>query len=125
MAKPLPPEVLALIPNGIENIVLRCTVCGEPLPASRRTVGDHAGACHKVRVLHRRYMIQMAKCISCLHPSTPEEREAYKRWRKGRGDLRETGGRPKKALDKPKDDLGTPDIALCGAKDTEKPQDIA
>ena len=46
MAKPLAPEVLALIPSGIEKLVLRCVVCGGPLPSSRRTVGDHAGACH-------------------------------------------------------------------------------
>lgn len=97
MRKPLPPEVLALIPDGIEKLVLRCTVCAEPLPDSRRAVGDHAGACHKVRVLHRRYSIQRRKCISCLHPATPAEREAFKQWRRERGDIRARGGRPKKS----------------------------
>jgi hypothetical protein len=122
MAKQLPEEVLALIPTGIENLVLRCTVCGGPLPASRRSIGDHAGACHKVRVLHRRYMIQLSKCISCLHPSTPEQREEFKAWRKSRGDIREKGGRPKKSLDKESADFRTPDIALCDTKQPETPQ---
>ena len=93
MAKPLAPEVLALIPSGIEKLVLRCVVCGGPLPSSRRTVGDHAGACHKVRTLYRRYVIQLTKCIACLHPATPEEREEFKQWRVSRGDLRGRGNR--------------------------------
>ena len=97
MRKPLPPEVLALIPDGIENLVLGCVVCRGPLPASRRAVGDHAGACHRVRVLHRRFMIQSTKCISCLHPATAAERELFKEWRRARGDIRARGGRPAKA----------------------------
>jgi hypothetical protein len=93
MSKPLAAEVLALIPEGIEKLVLRCVVCGGPLPSSRRTVGDHAGACHKVRTLYRRYVIQLTKCIACLHPATREEREAFKQWRVSRGDLRGRGNR--------------------------------
>ena len=96
MSKPLPPEVLELIPEGIENLVLSCTVCRLPLPSARRTVGDHAGACHKVRTLYRRLMIQQARCMACLHPSTPAERVEFRRWRKDRGDIRERGGRPKR-----------------------------
>jgi hypothetical protein len=107
MKKPLPPEVLALIPDGIENLVLSCTVCREPLPISRRAVGDHAGACHKVRVLHRKYAIRLARCISCLHPSTPEERELFKAWRRSRGELREHGGRPKRAPKSPTEAIDT------------------
>jgi len=98
MHKPLPPEVLALIPEGIENLVLSCTVCRLPLPSARRTVGDHAGACHRVRVLFRRHAIKLARCIACLHPSTPAERAEFKLWRKARGDIRERGGRPAKAV---------------------------
>lgn len=97
MRKPLSEEVLALIPDGIENFVLSCTVCRLPLPSSRRTVGDHAGACHKVRVLLRRYQIRLKRCIACLHPSTPAEREDFKAWRRSRGQLRASGGRPKKS----------------------------
>jgi hypothetical protein len=97
MRKPLAPEILALIPDGIEKLTLRCVVCGEGLPSSRRTVGDHAGACHKVRVLHRRFRIQQAKCIACLHPSTPEERAEFKAWRRARGDIALRGGRQPKA----------------------------
>jgi hypothetical protein len=40
-------------------------------------------------------MIQKTKCIACLHPATPEEREDYKEWRKDRGHLRRTCGKPK------------------------------
>jgi hypothetical protein len=133
--KPLPAEVLALIPDGIEKLILRCVVCGLGLPASRRAVGDHAGACHKVRVLHRRYMIQLSKCISCLHPSTPAEREDYKAWRKSRGDIRQTGGRPKKLpvassqlpeklLDNHESDFGTPSVVVEGFTEGEKAQDM-
>ena len=112
MAKQLPPEVLALVPNGIENLVLRCVICGEALPSARRTMGDHAGACHKVRMLYRRYIIGLTKCISCLHPSTPEERKAFKRWRKSRGDIREKCGRPKKTLDIQASVSGTPVVVV-------------
>jgi hypothetical protein len=133
MAKPLPPEVLALVPNGIENLVLRCVVCGDSLPPSRRTIGDHAGPCHKVRVLYRRYIIQLTKCIACLHPSTPKEREEYKQWRKSRGDLREKCGKPKKinteipekALDKSVDVFATPPTVVSRFDEVDLPQDIA
>lgn len=124
MRKPLPPEVLALIPNGIESLILRCMICGEALPNSRRAIGDHAGACHKVRVLHRRYMVNLTKCIACLHPATAEEREEYRRWRKHRGDTGERPGRQKKVLDKLPSRFDTPDIALCDVKSDEKPQGI-
>jgi hypothetical protein len=132
MAKPLPPEVLALVPNGIENLVLRCVVCGDSLPPSRRTIGDHAGPCHKVRVLYRRYIIQLTKCIACLHPSTPKEREEYKQWRKSRGDLREKCGKPKKinteipekALDKSVDVFATPPTVVSRFDEVDLPQDI-
>jgi hypothetical protein len=146
MAKPLPAEVLALIPNGIENLTLRCVICGEALPSSRRTIGDHAGACHKVRVLYRRFIIQLTKCISCLHPATPEEREEFKRWRHERGDLRGRGSRnggrrkrfttetqscgenqrpePEKTLDKGDDDLATPSVVVEAHPFAEKAQGI-
>lgn len=94
-AKPLAPEVLELIPNGIENLTLYCVVCRQPLPSSRRTIGDHAGACHKVRTLLRRHQIAQTKCISCLHPSTPKERDNYRKWRKAIGERNERGGRVK------------------------------
>jgi hypothetical protein len=85
----------------IDNLVLRCVVCGGPLPSSRRAYGDHAGACHKVRTLYRRHIIQLTRCLACLHPATPDEREAFKQWRVSRGDLRgrgnRMGGRTKKA----------------------------
>jgi hypothetical protein len=122
--KTLAPEVLALVPNGIENLVLRCVICGEALPPSRRTIGDHTGACHKVRVMYRRYCISLTKCITCLHPSTPEQRKEFNEWRKSRGDLRSGPGKPRKPLDKPEDVSGTPDVALCDAKNDEKPQGI-
>ena len=135
MAKLLAPEVLALIPDGIENLILRCVICAEPLPASRRSIGDHAGACHKVRVLYRRYMIKLSKCISCLHPSTAAQREEFKQWRRARGDIRDRGGRPKswpliggqlpeKTLDNPDLDFATPDIAVSPSDGGKNPQGI-
>lgn len=138
MAKPLSPEVLALIPDGIENLVLRCVVCGGALPSSRRAYGDHAGVCHKVRVLYRRYMLSLTRCLGCSHPSTPAEREDFKLWRIARGDLRgrgsKHGGRtklpvpsteyPEKTLDKSADVFETPDVALCDIKSDEKTQGV-
>jgi hypothetical protein len=118
MLKPLAPEVLALIPEGIENLTLSCTVCRGPLPSSRRTVGDHAGACHKVRTLFRRYQIKLKHCIACLHPSTPAEREEFKAWRRARGQLRATGGRPAKSrVPSPeRKELAAPDSGLGTAE---------
>jgi hypothetical protein len=139
MAKPLPPEVLALIPNGMEHLVLCCTVCRGELPNNRRAYGHHAGACHKVVMLHRRYVLSLTKCPSCLHPASPEERAEFSAWRRARGERGERGGRvpgkeyanyPKKGdakarrdaektrrkrekgLDKSQDDFGTPDIVV-------------
>lgn len=122
MAKLLDPEILALVPNGIENVVLYCTVCKGELPTNRRAYGHHAGVCHKVVIMHRRYVISLTKCISCLHPSTPQERADFNSWRKSRGDRNQRGGRvkgqkySKKPLDNPEADLPTPDIALCEIK---------
>ena len=96
--------VEALIPMGIENFTPSCTVCREPLPSNRRSIGHHAGACHRVTVMHRRYMLSRGKCPSCLHPSTPEQRVDFKTWRRHRGDVREKEGNPhrtKKVLDNP------------------------
>lgn len=118
MPKALPPEIQVLVPNGIENLTLYCTVCRDPLPASRRKHGHHAGACHRVAVMYRRYVMSLTRCITCLHPSTPEERADFKLWRQDRG-RRKGRGRPKNPLDKP-ETPETPrepqDTALCDAK---------
>jgi hypothetical protein len=95
VAKILSAEMLALIPNGIENLTLVCTVCRGDLPNNRRAYGHHAGDCHKIATLHRRYVLRLTRCISCLHPATPAERADFKAWRRSRGELNERSGRRK------------------------------
>lgn len=127
--KPLAPEVLALIPNGIENFTPRCTVCGSAVPLARargRQNETCSPPCYTVRKLFRKWLLSTRKCIACLHPATAKEREEFKAWRRHRGDILGGRGRPKlkKALDKPSDVSATPDIALCTEKQREKAQDI-
>lgn len=130
MPKVIPPEVLALAPNGFEHFFLRCVVCGLELPSSRRAYGHHAGACSKTYKLFCRFLISRKKCLACQQPATPEERAEFKAWRRSRGDIGDRPGKvkgkkyPKKTLDNPEGDSGTPDIALCDAKEREKPQGI-
>ena|ERR1700733_10407557 len=98
-AKPLAPEILTLIPNGIENFCPHCIVCTSPVPASRargRSKDTCSPACHAVRQLYRRFVVQTSKCIACFHPATPEERADFKEWRKDRGHLRRKTGKPLK-----------------------------
>lgn len=96
--KPMPPEMLELVPNGIENLVLRCIVCTTPLPRSRRRFGTclPERPCQKILTRFRRYCVGLTKCVACLNPSTPEEREDFKKWRRSRHELK-ANGRPKTA----------------------------
>jgi len=119
----------SLMPNGIENVVLHCLICTRELPRSRRKYGTclpTERACQKVLTMFRRYTLQTTKCKACLHPATPQEREAFKQWRRETGQLRKKG-RPerKKILDNENVESGTPDIALCDSKQPEKPLAIA
>lgn len=127
--KPLSPEVLALIPNGIESVVLHCLICTRELPRSRRRHGTclpGERACQKVLTMFRRHSLQITKCVACLHPATPGEREQFKAWRRESGQLRKKG-RPghKKTLDNANGSSDTPDIALCDPKQPEKLLGIA
>ncbi len=91
------PEINPLIPNGIENFVPSCIVCRSPVPAKRatgRSKDTCSPECHKVRQAYRKWVIRKSKCPNCYHPSTPEERRDFLRWRKDRGQIREHGGRP-------------------------------
>lgn len=101
--KPLAPEIAALIPDGIEKFVPSCIVCRKPVPLHRargRSKDTCSPECGKVRALYRRYVLSTSKCVSCLHPSSPQEREDFKQWRRDRRQLKKKG-RPKgkKTLD--------------------------
>lgn len=90
-------EINPLIPDGIENFVPSCIVCRKPVPAKRatgRSKDTCSAECHKVRQAYRKMVIRNSKCPNCYHPSTPEERRDFVRWRKDRGQIREKGGRP-------------------------------
>lgn len=118
MPKQSSPEVLALIPNGIENFIPRCIVCTKAVPANRargRSKDTCSPACHAVRQLYRKWVLQTSKCLACLHPSTPKEREEFRNWRKDRGDVRRKKGRPEltKSLDKANASFGTPDVVVA------------
>ena len=97
MSDQSPDVVNPLIPDGIENFVPSCIVCRSPVPLKRatgRSKDTCSPACHKVRQAYRRFVLHNSKCRTCFHPSTPEERRDFVRWRKDRGQLRERGGRP-------------------------------
>lgn len=102
MKKPLSPEVLALIPNGIENFVPRCWVCTAEIPKQRRTSLTRKGTCsppcHAVWRLYKKFLLTSSRCRSCFHPSTPEERDLFRDWNRARereaGIVRRKRGRP-------------------------------
>lgn len=87
----------SLIPNGIENLVLRCVICTEPVPARRaagRSKNTCGPECNKVLKQFRKLQIRRSRCPNCYHPSSPQERKEFIEWRKSRGDRREKRGRP-------------------------------
>jgi hypothetical protein len=97
MPRSLSPEALALIPNGIENFVPCCIVCGLPVPLSRargRSKDTCSKACHSIRQAYRKHVLITSKCLACYHPSTPEEREDFRKWRRSRGDVQAKGRPP-------------------------------
>ena len=105
------PEVLALIPDGIEKFIPRCIVCTNLVPSKRRTSRSKSTcspACLTVLQMFRRHVLTSAKCIACYHPSTPEERIEFKAWRRARGELREKPGRPKPAPKSPTPETENP-----------------
>jgi hypothetical protein len=90
-----------LIPNGIENFVPRCIVCTEPVSLKRsrgRSKATCSPVCNDVLKRWRIYVVQTSRCPNCYHPSSPEERDLFRQWRKDRGDRRSKRGRPPKAV---------------------------
>lgn len=89
--------------------ILHCMVCLEPLSEtrSRRPTSTCSEPCKDRLDTLRAEQRRSRKCPHCLHPSTPEEREEFRRWRASRGDVRgveivkrEAGGAPKHLLRK-------------------------
>jgi hypothetical protein len=86
---------------NLETFVPRCEVCTEWIPLRRRQGRDanrtkHTckAACEKV-LREAQKLANMARfCPNCRHPSTPEERVEFLRWRKATGKLREKPGNP-------------------------------
>jgi hypothetical protein len=70
--------------NMYEDIVVRCVICGDPVPADR--VAQGAITCKKEHGTLRKNMLRAQKdakeCRYCRKPSTPEERAAYMRFRR-------------------------------------------
>lgn len=91
------PQINPLIPNGIENLTLRCVVCTNEVPKKRargRSKDTCGTECNKILRDYRKWVIRSSHCPTCYHPSTPEERKLFLQWRKSRGDRREGRGRP-------------------------------
>lgn len=78
-----------MIPETIEIAPLHCTVCREPIPASRaqRQTATCSEKCKDKLDAIRARQRAARKCSVCLHPSTPEERELFREWRASRGDI--------------------------------------
>lgn len=76
-----------------------CMVCPNELPFARalnydiRTCSPECAAIFKKWRNHQKWR---RHCPSCLHPSTPEQREEFRRWRTNRGDRQgdKAEGRP-------------------------------
>lgn len=89
------------------NETLHCTVCQSAIPESRATriTATCSEKCKNRLDQIRIHQRQARKCPACLHPATPEEREAYRIWRAERGDIktalkqnREYGGPNKREM---------------------------
>lgn len=127
---PPAPEVLALIPDGIENFVPRCVVCTAEVPKKRRSSRSKSTCsppCHAVFTLYRKHLLISSKCIACYHPATPAERAEYREWRKARGNLRRKKGRPKveKPILDPFADVPEPNSTTCLPNPLDIPSPIS
>jgi hypothetical protein len=81
----------------LQAFLPRCMVCGDPIPdrrarARKETCGKTA--CGVTLKQWRRAVLESRKCPACYKPSTPEEREDYKQWRRERGMLHRRAGNP-------------------------------
>lgn len=79
-------ELLALE----ESQTLHCTICQEPIPdaRARRQTSTCSEKCKNRLDAIRAHQRASKRCPYCLHPSTPEEREAFRLWRVERGEVR-------------------------------------
>lgn len=61
-----------------------CVFDGKPIPAERvkRNAVTCSKDCAKAIERQRMLLMEQSECKYCRRPSTPEERESYKQWRK-------------------------------------------
>jgi hypothetical protein len=81
----------------MRNVLVEGMVCGDPLNARRaraRKETCEKPECGVALRQFRRAVVESRKCPACYHPSSPEEREDFKRWRKDRGQMQRRRGNP-------------------------------
>ena len=92
-------------PQGFDNFVLKCVVCGKDVPEKRATGRSRdtcSPSCNDIFRAFKNWQSFRRRCPACFHPSTPEERDSWREWRKQRGDRRAKPGRPPKPRLTPK-----------------------
>ena len=90
-AAALNPQDSGSIPDFSPKIpILHCTICRAPIEEkrARRQTATCGEPCKDRLDAVRKEQRRNTKCPSCLHPSSPEEREEFRLWRATRGDLR-------------------------------------
>lgn len=93
-----------LTKEELERFAPKCAYCGDPIPEDRlvrrkRTCCDE----HTKHIAQfKRFLQSKIRCSSCGRPSSPEEREDFKRWRAQRGEVLKSIGRgaPRKTREK-------------------------
>jgi hypothetical protein len=72
--------------SQLDSVPVFCVVCGADVPLERKkrrsvTCGED---CAKTRNNYLRERKELKRCKYCSQPSTPEERDDYRLWRKER-----------------------------------------
>lgn len=68
--------------DNFKGIKRYCIMCTEEIPTERRSDSVTCSVgCSRERERFTRSRIDQTKCRYCNHPSTPEERQRYSRWR--------------------------------------------
>jgi hypothetical protein len=72
------------MPKGTYRIPGFCVVCSRPIPSERLTRGGVTCSkeCTKTRRDAQRAQQDEVECRQCRKPSTPEQRDAYRRFHK-------------------------------------------
>lgn len=76
---------------------LSCAVCKGPLPAKRayaRTRYTCSPECRNALRAFQKLVVDAKYCHVCMRPSTPEERDEFKAFRRSKGQLKGERGRP-------------------------------